>query len=140
MSWKLVHHRDVTCPRLVVSWSAVSCWGLNREFLCVQMFSLFHFHKETCEMLSIPVTCFAAVLAAGQAQAGEGSGRGRELVGGGSGPRPAVAQWDRDRAGSGGQQESSGPGAEARREPLSERMDAGEALEHAQGKQERGQT
>lgn len=34
----------------------------------------------------------------------------------------------------------SGPGAEARGEPLSERMAAGEALEHAQGKRERGQT
>lgn len=84
--WKLVHHRDVTCPRWFLSQSAVPCWGLNREFPCLQMFSLFHFHRETCEMLSIPVTCFAAVLAAGQAQAGEE----RPRAGARSGLRPGA--------------------------------------------------
>lgn len=102
MPWKLVHHRDVTCPRWFLSQSAVPCWGLNREFPCLQMFSLFHFHRETCEMLSIPVTCFAAVLAAGQAQAGEE----RPRAGARSGRLRAEA-----RGGSVGQRQGRGRGA-----------------------------
>lgn len=136
MPWKLVHHRDVTCPRWFLSQSAVPCWGLNREFPCLQMFSLFHFHRETCEMLSIPVTCFAAVLAAGQAQAGEE----RPRAGARFGVAPGRGQGWFCGTATGEGQGSSGPGAEARGEPLSERMAAGEALEHAQGKRERGQT
>lgn len=107
MPWKLAHHRDVTCPRLFLSRSAVPCWGLNREFLCLQMFSLFH--KETCEMLSIPVTCFAAVVAAGQARAAEerprAGARSRRLR-----AEAGVVLCDRDRAGSGGSRRAAGPG------------------------------
>lgn len=45
-----------------------------------------------------------------------------------------------ERSGRGQELVRGGPGAEARGEPLSERMAAGEAPEHAQGKRERGQT
>lgn len=53
--------------------STVPCRGPTGEFLCLQMFSLVHVHRETRGMLSVPVPCVAA----GQAQAGELRGHGR---------------------------------------------------------------
>lgn len=71
------------------------------------MFSRLHFHKEMCEMLSVPVPCLAAVLAAGWAQAGEEWLRARA----------GALAWDRrrlrlreDRAGSEGSRRAASPG------------------------------
>lgn len=43
----------------------------------MQLFSRFCFHKETCAMLSVPVPCPAAALAAGRAQAERGGAVGQ---------------------------------------------------------------
>lgn len=67
--------------------------------MCAAVLPL-RFHKEACEMLSVPVPCGAAALAAGRAQAERGG---------------AVGQAQAELR---GEQESSGPRAEARREPL----------------------
>lgn len=40
------------------SGSATPPWSLNREFFCLQMFSLFYFYKETRQICSFPVTFF----------------------------------------------------------------------------------